>query len=81
MSQNLSAAKPQISFGIRAPNSGPLATAESMVQVAQEAESLGYDSVWVPLISLGPTKFTALISLPAPTMATRTTQARISMKR
>jgi probable F420-dependent oxidoreductase len=37
----------QVTFGIRVPNSGPLATAESMVEVAKEAESLGYDSVWV----------------------------------
>ena len=39
--------KPSLSFGIRAPNSGPLATVESMVEVTREAESLGYDSVWV----------------------------------
>ena len=37
----------RITFGIRAPNSGPLATPASMVAVAQEAEALGYDSVWV----------------------------------
>ena len=37
----------RISFGIRAPNSGPLATPASMLEVAQEAESLGFDSVWV----------------------------------
>ena len=39
--------KPRVSFGVRVPNSGPLATVESMVEVAQEAESLGFDSVWV----------------------------------
>ena len=37
----------RMTFGIRVPNSGPLATAASMVEVAQEAEALGYDSVWV----------------------------------
>jgi alkanesulfonate monooxygenase SsuD/methylene tetrahydromethanopterin reductase-like flavin-dependent oxidoreductase (luciferase family) len=37
----------RVSFGIRVPNSGPLATGASMVEVAQEAEALGYDSVWV----------------------------------
>ncbi|HEX7229973.1 MAG TPA: TIGR03619 family F420-dependent LLM class oxidoreductase [Candidatus Binatia bacterium] len=36
-----------VSFGIRAPNSGPLASSESMLAVAREAEALGYDSVWV----------------------------------
>ena len=36
-----------ITFGIRVPNSGPLASLESMVAVAREAESLGYDSIWV----------------------------------
>ena len=39
--------KPNLTFGVRVPNSGPLATVESMVEVAQEAESLGFDSVWV----------------------------------
>src|SRR5258705_4519862 len=39
--------KPHVTFGVRVPNSGPLATAESMVEVAQEAESLGFDSIWV----------------------------------
>src|SRR5438874_2223199 len=39
--------KPHVTFGVRVPNSGPLATVESMVEVAQEAESLGFDSVWV----------------------------------
>src|ERR1051325_6345052 len=36
-----------LTFGVRVPNSGPLASPESMVAVAREAESLGYDSVWV----------------------------------
>ena len=39
--------KAKITFGIRVPNSGPLASPESIVQVAREAESLGYDSIWV----------------------------------
>lgn len=39
--------KAAVTFGIRAPNSGPLAGPESMVEVAQESEALGYDSVWV----------------------------------
>jgi len=34
-------------FGIRLPNSGPLATRENMVKVAEEAEKLGFDSIWV----------------------------------
>jgi len=38
---------PKVTFGIRVPNSGPLASPESMLQVAQEAEVLGFDSVWV----------------------------------
>src|SRR5262245_2464989 len=40
-------AKSKISFGIRVPNSGPLASPDLIVQVAGEAESLGYDSIWV----------------------------------
>ena len=39
--------KLKVSFAIRAPNSGPLASPQSMLQVAQEAEALGFDSVWV----------------------------------
>lgn len=34
-------------FGIRLPNSGPLAARENLVQVADEAERLGFHSVWV----------------------------------
>ena len=34
-------------FGVRLPNSGPLAARENLVAVADEAEGLGYDSVWV----------------------------------
>jgi len=39
--------KTKVTFGIRVPNSGPLASPESIVQIAREAESLGYDSIWV----------------------------------
>jgi len=34
-------------FGVRLPNSGPLASADSILSSAAEAESLGFDSVWV----------------------------------
>jgi len=34
-------------FGVRLPCAGVLASPEAMVRVAQEAERLGYDSVWV----------------------------------
>jgi len=34
-------------FGIRLPNSGPLASRKNLVEVAEEAERLGFDSVWV----------------------------------
>src|SRR5262245_58763507 len=37
----------KISFGVRIPNSGPLASPTSMLSVAQEAEDLGFDSIWV----------------------------------
>ena len=47
MSDKKSSAKPKVTFGIRVPNSGPLASPESIVKVAREAESLGYDSIWV----------------------------------
>src|SRR5215470_14072657 len=40
-------AKTKVSFGVRVPNSGPLPSPDSIVQVAREAESLGYDSIWV----------------------------------
>ena len=46
MSANANSDK-RVTFGIRVPNSGPLASAESIVAVAREAESLGYDSIWV----------------------------------
>jgi hypothetical protein len=44
MSANANSDK-RVTFGIRVPNSGPLASAESIVAVAREAESLGYDSI------------------------------------
>src|SRR3989304_4763763 len=37
----------EVTFGIRVPNSGPLASPASIVKVAKKAESLGFDSVWV----------------------------------
>jgi probable F420-dependent oxidoreductase len=36
-----------IKFGVRIPNSGPLSGVENLVTAAQEAERLGFDSVWV----------------------------------
>ena len=47
LSDQTSSVKSKVSFGIRVPNSGPLASPESIVEVAREAESLGYDSIWV----------------------------------
>ncbi len=37
----------KIQFGVRVPNSGPLATKENIVKAAKEAEKMGFDSVWV----------------------------------
>jgi probable F420-dependent oxidoreductase len=37
----------KIQFGVRVPNSGPLAGTENIVKAAREAERLGFDSVWV----------------------------------
>jgi alkanesulfonate monooxygenase SsuD/methylene tetrahydromethanopterin reductase-like flavin-dependent oxidoreductase (luciferase family) len=39
--------RPPVTFGLRLPNSGPLATAEAVLEAAREAERLGYDTVWV----------------------------------
>lgn len=36
-----------VSFGIRVPNSGPLASIENIARAAREAEDLGFDSVFV----------------------------------
>lgn len=37
----------RVEFGVRIPNSGPLASPANLVRAAAEAEALGYDSVWV----------------------------------
>lgn len=37
----------QIQFGVRVPNSGPLAAKENIVKATQQAEEMGFDSVWV----------------------------------
>jgi probable F420-dependent oxidoreductase len=37
----------KVQFGVRVPNSGPLSSVENIVRAAQEAERLGFDSVWV----------------------------------
>lgn len=37
----------EVSFGIRVPNSGPLASVQNIVRAATEAEALGFDSVFV----------------------------------
>lgn len=34
-------------FGVRLPNSGPLASRKAIVEAAKTAEALGYDSIWV----------------------------------
>jgi len=36
-----------LKFGVRLPNSGPLASRKNIVEVADEAENLGFHSVWV----------------------------------
>jgi len=36
-----------LKFGVRLPNSGPLANSKNIIQVAEEAERLGFHSVWV----------------------------------
>ncbi|MGA3109656.1 MAG: TIGR03619 family F420-dependent LLM class oxidoreductase [Candidatus Bathyarchaeia archaeon] len=36
-----------VEFGVRLPNSGPLATADSILSSAEVAEKLGFNSVWV----------------------------------
>lgn len=37
----------KVTFGIRVPNSGPLASPASISRVARESETLGFHSVWV----------------------------------
>jgi len=39
--------QPSLTFGLRLPNSGPFATAETIVEAAVEAEKLGYHYLWV----------------------------------
>ena len=36
-----------IQFGVRVPNSGPLAGVENILQAALAAEQMGFDSLWV----------------------------------
>jgi probable F420-dependent oxidoreductase len=36
-----------LKFGIRLPNSGPLANSKNIIEVADEAERLGFHSIWV----------------------------------
>ena len=36
-----------VTFGLRLPNSGPLAKPEAVIEAADAAEALGYDTVWV----------------------------------
>jgi probable F420-dependent oxidoreductase len=36
-----------VSFGVRVPNSGPLASVENIVRAATEAEAIGFDSIFV----------------------------------
>ena len=36
-----------MNFGVRLPNSGPFATGENIVSIAEAAEKLGFHSVWV----------------------------------
>jgi probable F420-dependent oxidoreductase len=37
----------EVSFGVRVPNSGPLASVENIVRAGTEAEALGFDSIFV----------------------------------
>lgn len=37
----------EIQFGVRVPNSGPLADIDNILKTAQEAERMGFDSIWV----------------------------------
>jgi probable F420-dependent oxidoreductase len=37
----------RVEFGVRVPNSGPLSSIANVVQVAQAAEAMQFDSVWV----------------------------------
>ena len=44
-----------ITFGVRLPNSGPLASPESMLQVAREAEELGFAATGTDIMRQGGT--------------------------
>ncbi len=37
----------EVTFGNRVPNSGPLASPESIIRVAKESQALNFDSIWV----------------------------------
>jgi probable F420-dependent oxidoreductase len=43
----LSSSKHKINFGVRIPVSGPFASVENIKKVSKEAESLGFDTLWV----------------------------------
>src|ERR1700758_1261100 len=47
MNEKQTSASNKITFGVRVPNSGPLASPQAILKVAREAEELGYDSIWV----------------------------------
>jgi probable F420-dependent oxidoreductase len=36
-----------LTFGVRVPNSGPLASIDNIVRAAKESEALGFDAIWV----------------------------------
>ena len=65
--------RPKVTFGIRVPNSGPLASPESIVQVAREAESLVTIPFGFTTTSRGRKRFTALTSLQDPKIRIPTT--------
>ena len=81
MSEAANSLTPRVTFGVRAPNSGPLATPASLVEVAREAEALGYDSVWVHDHLTWSDESTARISRQARITAPPAIQARIFTKR
>jgi probable F420-dependent oxidoreductase len=37
----------EVQFGVRVPNSGPLASIENIVEAARRSEDMGFDSIWV----------------------------------
>ena len=44
-----------VKFGVRIPNTGPLATLQHILAEAQEAERLGFDALWLSDHLVGPT--------------------------